>query len=232
MTSSRGNVKDVSRTLALRKSGRPSSDALQGDELREHVIAAASVIYGEHGYRGTTIAKIAGAAGISRPLFYRLFKDRWDVLDIIIERANEELLSATLVALSNTTDLFSMLNAGIDAYFDWCRNYGPVVGPLYQEIHDPESPASKHHKITITRMRNLIIETTQLRNLPNYSPLVFETLQHTIEHVASTIFWPEAQPEEIISQHRAILQRIVMATLARPEDMEQVPSIESILTDT
>jgi len=232
MTNSSDNVKDVSRRLARRKSGRPSADVLQGEELREHIIAAASVIYGNHGYRGTTIAKIAEAAGVSRPLFYRLFKDKWEILDIIIGRANDELVKDILVSLADTKDLFSMLSAGIDAYFNWCRNYGAVVGPLYQEINDPESPAYTHRKVAVKRIRDLTVENTQQRHFPDYSPLVFETLQHTIEHVGSSIFWPVAQPEQIISQYRAILLRIVTATLARPKDVPIIPSIESILINS
>ena len=221
-------VKDVSQSLARRKSGRPSASELQGDELREHIIAAASIVYGEHGYRGTTVEKIAQAAGISRPLFYRQFKSRWDVVDIIIKRANQALLFAADKAMSETEDLFPMLSAGIDAYFDWCRNYGAVVGPLYQEINDPESPACVHNKNTVKQMVNLLLEMVKKRNLPNYSPLLFETLVHTIEHTGSMIFWPEAQSEEVLSKSRAILQRIVTASLARPEDENQVPSIDSV----
>ena len=222
------NVNDVSQSLARRKSGRPSAGDLQGEELREHIIAAAAIVYGQNGYRSTSVAKIAQAAGISRPLFYRQFKSRWEVVDIIIRRANEALLSASDKAMTEASDLFPMLSAGIDAYFDWCRNYGPVVGPLYQEIYDPESPACKHHQKTVRRMVNLLLKMVEKRNLPKYSSLLFETLLHTIEHTGSMIFWPEVQSEEILRKNRAVIQRIVTATLARPEDESLVPSIKSI----
>jgi len=222
------NVNDVSQSLASRKSGRPSAGELQGDELREHIIAAASIVYGASGYRGSTVAKIAQAAGISRPLFYRQFKGRWEVVDIIIKRANEALLYSAAKAMSETEELFPMISAGIDAYFDWCRYYGSVVGPLYQEINDPESPACVHNKNTVKAMVKLLLDMVKKRNLPNYSPFLLETLIHTIEHIGSEIFWPEVQAEPVLRKSRAILQRIVTASLARPEDENQVPSIDSI----
>jgi len=74
----------------------------------------------------------------------------------------------------------------------------------------------------------LLLDMVKKRNLPNYSPLLLETLIHTIEHIGSEIFWPEVQPEPVLRKSRATLQRIVTASLARPEDENQVPSIDSI----
>jgi len=221
----------ISKSLASRSAGRPSASELQGEELREHVISTAAQVYGEKGYRDTSVALITSAAGISRPLFYRMFKNRWEIVDIIVARANESLFSELIKASSAQTELLEMLSAGIDAYFTWCRSYGAVVGPIYRELNDEESPASKHRKIIVEKVIHLIQDIVEKYGYPRLDALFIDTLLRTVEHVGSTTFWPEPQEEAVVLKNRAILQRIVMAAVARPEDKGLVPSLESICTD-
>ena len=218
----------VSKSLARRGAGRPSANALQGEELREHVISTAAQVYGQYGYRDTSVALITKAAGISRPLFYRLFKNCREVIDTVVARANESLFMAFLEVSSNKTDLLAMLSAGIDAYFVWCRSYGAVVGPIYRELNDPESPASVHRNLIVEKVMHLIQDIVQSHGYPRLDPLLIDTLLRTVEHIGSTTFWPEPQTDEVVTKNRAILQRLVMATVARPEDQHFVPSLESV----
>ena len=50
-----------------RKPGRPRADELQGEGLREGLIAAAARVYGNHGFRGASVELIAREAG--KPLW-------------------------------------------------------------------------------------------------------------------------------------------------------------------
>lgn len=218
----------VSKSLAKRKAGRPSANQLQGEELREHVISTTTLVYGQYGYRGISVALITKAAGISRPLFYRLFNNCKEVIEAIVVRANNALFMTVVKAGLAKTEPLVMISAGIDAYFSWCRSYGVVVGPIYRELNDLESPASEQRNLVVERIIRVIQDTAEKKGYPRPDPLFIDTILHTIEHIGSTTFWPKPQTEERIIKNRAILQRIVMATVARPEDLKMVPSLESV----
>lgn len=218
----------VSKSLARRTAGRPSASDLQGDDLREHVISSASLVYGEHGYRGTSVALITKAAGISRPLFYRLFKNSREVIEIIVTRANAALFTGIMKASSQESELLAQVSSGIDAYFTWCQNYGVVVGPIYREMNDPESPACVQRNLVMEKLMDFVLGRVEGHGYPRLDSLLIDTLVLSIEHIGIATFWPKAQSEKVIKKNRIIVQRIVMATVALPEDQDAVPPLESV----
>ncbi len=225
MTMKKSSVVSVSKSLANRGVGRPRSNQLQGEELREHVISAASLVYSEHGYRDTSVAKIIESAAISRPLFYRIFKSCYEVIDIIVERANDALIDSIKQTMEKDTSFLLMISEGIDDYFEWCRHYGPVVGPIYREIYDKESPAYHHRqrllKHIAERMNAVFVDHDQ-----PILPFVFlDGLICATERIGSATFWPKIQPEAIVEQNRLIVKRIVLSALAFDDKNEAVPSI-------
>lgn len=224
----KSDIKSASKSLSTRGVGRPKSGYLQGDELKEHVISAASLIYSESGYRDTSVAKIIKAAGISRPLFYRLFKSTHEVIDIIVKRANEALFEMLSTAMDEQDDIIGMMKANIDTYFEWCRNYGPVVGPIYREISDPESPAFHHRQWIVERsikQFNYLVTKQGHQALPE---VFIEGLVHVMEHIGSTTFWPKAQAESVVMQNKKIVQRILLAALAHEGLEEHIPPLSSL----
>lgn len=212
-----------------RKPGRPRADELQGEGLREGVIEAAARVYGIHGFRGASVELIAREAGISRPLFYRLFKDRREVIDVVVARANDDLREAVMQAILPQKQLLPMLSATIDAYFDWCRSHAAIVGSIYREVHDPESPASIHQKKIVDDMARLVREKAEERGSQPLHPLMMETLIRAVEYVGSVSFWPEPPADEVLARNRAVIVRIVLAAVASTTDQLGVPCLESVL---
>lgn len=212
-----------------RKPGRPRADELQGEGLREGVIAAAARVYGSHGYRGATVELIAREAGISRPLFYRLFKDRHEIIDVVVARANDDLRVAVMQAVLPQARLLPMLSAAIDAYFEWCRSHAPIVGSIYREVHDPESPASIHQKKIILEMARLVRDKAQERGSQPLHPLMLETLIRAIEYVGSVSFWPEPLAPAELARNRAVIARIVLAAVAGTNDQPDVPDLQTVM---
>ena len=212
-----------------RKPGRPRADELQGEGLREGLIAAAARVYGNHGFRGASVELIAREAGISRPLFYRLFKDRREIIDVVVARANDDLRVAVMQAILPQKRLLPMLSAAIDAYFDWCRSHAPIVGSIYREVHDPESPASIHQKKIVEEMAQLVKIKAEERGSQRLHPLMLETLIRAIEHVGSVSFWPEPLAPAELARNRAVIERIVLAAVASVGDQPDVPDLQTVL---
>lgn len=212
--------------------GRPRSGELQGEGLRELVIAAAAQVYSTHGYRGTSVEMIANAAHISRPLFYRLFKDRADVIDVVVARANEALRTALMGAIAPDACLAQMLTTMMDVYFAWCAEHRGVAGAIYREIHDTQSPASVHRARIVADVTGFIVAKMATTDLPAVPQALIETLVYAVEHVGATTFWPHVPSEAVVRQNRAVVERIVQASLADTTGLAGVPPLATLVAQT
>ena len=82
---------DVSRiddTLAPTAAERTKAGrATKGERTREAIMAAASDLFRERGFRETSLGDIGAAAGVSGPAIYRYFKSKGELLSVLIEEA-------------------------------------------------------------------------------------------------------------------------------------------------
>lgn len=223
------STKKVSDKLAKRGVGRPKKSHLQGEELKQHVIAVGSELYGEFGYRSLSVAKIIDAAGISRPLFYRLFSGVDEVVGVVIQRANEELLSVTSGSRHDDDDLIDVINRNIEAYFDWCRSYGPVVGTIYREINDPDSPAHRYRKWFFDQTYEAINDVSVKTGIGPLPRVLVESIVNVIEYAGSYSFWPRALSECEIEQNKKIAMRVALSTVANEHQLDRVPCLSDVL---
>ena len=211
-----------------RGQGRPAASDTSGEELREVIIAAAAENYAKHGYHGSTVERILTTAGVSRPTFYRYFKNRREVLGIVIGQLNDSLRE-TLRALSlKKTSLQDAITVCIDAYFAWGKRIGPLAAPLYREINDLESPASEHRMRVVTE----IVEQFQLlgkaTGRPPLDPLLYEGLLYVVEHIGHNAFWPKEKSKKEIARYHAVITRILTASLALPGEYEALLPLEQL----
>jgi AcrR family transcriptional regulator len=71
------------------KAGRATNGepATKGERTREAIMAAASDLFRERGFRETSLGDIGAAAGVSGPAIYRYFKSKGELLSVLIEEA-------------------------------------------------------------------------------------------------------------------------------------------------
>jgi AcrR family transcriptional regulator len=87
--------------------------------LRELIVAAAATVYASHGFSASSVERIISAAKVSSPTFYKHFKDRREILDIIIARADDSLREIATDMTVDAENLEGFVEATIDAYFEW-----------------------------------------------------------------------------------------------------------------
>ena len=66
---------------------------MKAEDRRESVLAAATVVFGEYGYVGTTTDRVARAAGVSQPYVVRMFGTKEQLFVEVLERASGRLLA-------------------------------------------------------------------------------------------------------------------------------------------
>ncbi len=82
----------------------PAPERIPAAERREQILAAASRVFGEHGYAGATTDQVAQAAGISQPYVVRMFGSKENLFLEVLQRALHRLLDAFRVTLADGAD--------------------------------------------------------------------------------------------------------------------------------
>ena len=76
---------------------------MKAPERREHILEAATVVFGERGYVGATTDAVAKAAGVSQPYVVRMFGTKEALFLAVLDRALDRLLGGFRTALADDT---------------------------------------------------------------------------------------------------------------------------------
>ena len=98
---------------------------MTSEERRAAIVQAASRIFAEKGFRGTTTRELAAAVGVTEPVFTSTFKTKRDLYSAIIgEKAGEGLavLSALRDQYAAKNDDVGFFNALGKAIIQWYVN--------------------------------------------------------------------------------------------------------------
>lgn len=115
---------------------------MSSDERRELVLDAATTVFGDAGYHGTSTDAVARAAGVSQPYVVRMFGTKQQLFLDVLGRALDQLLQAFRGAIAGDPDVPLDRRLGL-AYFELTADRGillclmhafalgaePVIGP-------------------------------------------------------------------------------------------------------
>lgn len=220
----KGPVPDCTKVAGGRRSGRPRRPPAMVAEERERLIAAVSRAYARYGYLETTVERVLVDAAISRPKFYRYFTNLDEVLDLIVARANARLFALIGERVASCAEPEQKIAAAIDAYLDWGVETGPLVTVMYAETNLERSPVYRHRLITLQGAAALLARESTALGRRSVDPLLHEALVNVIEYVGSRTFNTSTSDMER-RRRRAVILRIVMASLAEPDEQTLIPPL-------
>jgi AcrR family transcriptional regulator len=67
---------------------------MRAEHRRRQLLETAAAVFARHGYRGTTTAELARAAGISEPILYRHFKNKLDLFVTLVDEVSREVIAS------------------------------------------------------------------------------------------------------------------------------------------
>jgi AcrR family transcriptional regulator len=116
---------------------------------------AAAELFAERGYVATTIEEIVTRAGVTKPMLYRHFESKQELVITLLERHRDELAAAPLDVLLATADrpFAERLDAMLDAWFGYVEDHPfvrlllhdssgePEVAALVEELHERQRSA-------------------------------------------------------------------------------------------
>ncbi|MGK8522876.1 TetR/AcrR family transcriptional regulator [Nocardia asteroides] len=212
--------------------GRPPQTREQAEEVRARIVLATAQVFARTGSRGLSVAQIIEQAGLARPTFYRYFGNANEPLLAVLDSSNDGLVGGIRSALTGSDEPVELGIRLIDAYLDWARGHGPMLRPLFAELHDPGSPVSAYRERALDDIRALVRETFTELGRPAPSPLDLDAALHLCEYVVYRISAgtePGAQPDqETVAAARLTMIRVLLTTLGTRVDLEYALTLPSI----
>jgi AcrR family transcriptional regulator len=115
---------------------QPSSlRAQQVAQTRDALVRAGRELFGQKGFRQTSVEDLARAARVTTGALYHHFPTKTAVFEAVFEHAHTELMAASLAAAENATDDLDLLVRGFEAFLD------AVLEPELQRILILDAPA-------------------------------------------------------------------------------------------
>jgi TetR/AcrR family transcriptional regulator len=112
---------------------------MASDERRILVLEAATTVFGQRGYAGTTTDQVATAAGVSQPYVVRIFGTKEKLFLAVLQRALDMLMAAFRDALAEESDVPVHDRMGL-AYADLLTDRGLLLSLMHGFVlgSDPE----------------------------------------------------------------------------------------------
>jgi len=79
--------------MSANASAKRGETRMKGDDRRELILEAATEVFGDYGYVGTTTAVVAKAAGVSQPYVVRMFGTKENLFLEVVARALDKLMT-------------------------------------------------------------------------------------------------------------------------------------------
>jgi AcrR family transcriptional regulator len=99
------------------------------EEVRKKIVEAAYNLFLTEGYHGTTMDRIAGALGVTKPALYQYFPGKEDLYAAVAEHARQELKGILERSYKNQN-----IRRGSEVLFDAVSRYAPQYQGMYSEM--------------------------------------------------------------------------------------------------
>src|SRR5215475_12402546 len=127
---------------------------------RRQMLAAAIDCFARHGYQGTSIARIAREAGVTKGALYYHFRDKEDLLFAAVTERVGEFERKVLRDVGPTRDALTTLRRVVDACFfhATASNHRRFIITLMVEALDTNPRLSEQFRKVLRRMRGFLAD--------------------------------------------------------------------------
>ena len=180
------------------------------------ILRAAMNVFGRLGYADTRVEDIIGEAGISRPTFYRHFKNKEDVFDAVDEVVSMSFLQTWTSAVASIDDPVQKLEKGVDAYLQWLYATGPVASTTRRHSTHPRLHIEKRREEGLHMIVDVFREQTLKALGEEYDPWLFSMLQAATDQAGELLIREGLRPGDAKRAKQSIM-RILTATLSETD---------------
>lgn len=209
--------------------GRPPSGPEAHAAIRQRLLDATRAVFSRVGYHGLSVELVLVESGLSRPTFYKHFRNTDEPIDVVIQDANDRLIAQIMASVADHTDPFVAVDAGLGAWRRWGEELGPMLRPLFAELHDMHSPASRHRRRTLGILGERLAQVTVRLGRPSPTRLQIDTLLHGVEYLGYRFHLETPRDEASWKQTRDGMLRLALATLGNAHDWRHAVQLAAAL---
>jgi AcrR family transcriptional regulator len=111
----------------LRSNTQARASRLPPEQRRTQILDSAVTLILAAGHSGCTLEQVAAAAGISKPLIYKYFPKREDLLNAILEREFADLSGRGLDTLPRDIPIERVIRGTVERALHYYFERGPIV---------------------------------------------------------------------------------------------------------
>ncbi|WP_194898807.1 TetR/AcrR family transcriptional regulator [Catenulispora pinisilvae] len=148
-------------------------------EREQQILAAAEEVFAERGFQNTSMDEVSLRVGVSKPMLYEYFTSKEGLLLACVARIRADLHSTTLgaMAAAEAGGPRAVLEAGLEAYFDFADRHGRAWAVLLNESVIVAGPAEEAIE-AIRGQQTRLLEDVLGRWLADASPTRVAVLAH------------------------------------------------------
>jgi TetR/AcrR family transcriptional regulator len=201
-----------------RRPGRPPQTEQETRLAREHILAATSTVFGERGYHGANVSRVIELARISRPSFYRHFRNIDDALQVVLGRTGRSIARSISQAVGAVTGELPRLIAGIDAYLRWGEQNRALLRSLYAGAHDPANPVFALRPLLLGQLTDLLNTEVSRSGRAPLDEWTIDLFLNAMEYACYRLYLPDDRSAAAVAAARATMLRTALALLGRADD--------------
>ncbi|GAA4284072.1 TetR/AcrR family transcriptional regulator [Brevibacterium daeguense] len=132
-------------------------------QRRSQLVAVATEVFAESGYRTASMDDVAEAAGVSKPVLYQHFDSKQALYLAVIDAAAEVFDGILTQALHSTEDNEERVAATFSAYFSFVIEHRPQFTVVFRsDSYEPaaEQKVNQVRRLSAERIAQVISENT------------------------------------------------------------------------
>ena len=128
----------------------------------ELILAAASKIFAERGYHGTSMSAITRAAGVNKALIFYYFDSKEGLFNAVVTRVYTQQRDALMaIKLNSALDPRERIHQLVDFYWDFLERHPEV---LHLSLHELARPDGQHD--VIAQQNRMVFEFLRAQMKP------------------------------------------------------------------
>lgn len=214
---------------AARGRGRPPAGPEAQAAIRRRLLDATRAVFSRVGYHGLNVEHVLAESGLSRPTFYKHFRNTDEPVEQVIREVNDQLITGLLTAVAGQRDPFAALEAGLVAWRRWGEELGPMLKPLFAELHDAHSPASAHRKRTLAILGEELVKLVAGLGRPRPTRLQVDALLNGVEYLGYRFHLETPRDAASWKQTRDGMLRLGLAMLGNAHEWQHAAQLAEAL---
>ena len=183
------------------------------DETVKSILEGAAHAFGRLGYAATRVEDVLEASGLSRPTFYKAFKDKDDLFEALSDAHHREIRERIVRSLEGVSDPLRQLENVVDAFMRWRAELGPIGRVLDQEARSGKR-LTRHRRETLDAMSAWAAAQFRASGRGDLDPLLVHGLIGAMEAIADTLLSKLPVQEAAIERAKRNALRILGGSLA------------------